>query len=220
MVTSTNTNLFGHSDLTTAQALSGFILFGGSDVTATSDGTNPTALSSILNPTLANNGGLTQTNALVADSPAVDALTTGCPLTNFTDRDQRGVPRPQDGNNDGASFCDIGAFERVRPGTVTCNGLPATIVGIGAAETINGTPGPDVIQGAGGNDVIRGLAGDDVICGGSGNDQLFGGPGNDRLFGDAGTDQLNGELDFDRCDGGSPATGDTAANCEQSSNVP
>lgn len=51
---------------------------------------------------LANNGGLTLTHALAADSPArnADPTNTGCP--NY---DQRGVLRPQD------SACDIGAFE-------------------------------------------------------------------------------------------------------------
>ena len=46
------------------------------------------------------------------------------------------------------------------------------------------------------------------------------GPGDDRLFGGGDTDRLAGELGFDRCDGGSPATGDTAASCERVSNVP
>jgi CSLREA domain-containing protein len=50
---------------------------------------------------LADNGGTTQTHALLAGSPAIDAGTnTGCPAT-----DQRGVARPYGG------FCDIGAFE-------------------------------------------------------------------------------------------------------------
>ncbi len=50
---------------------------------------------------LADNGGLTQTHALLAGSPAIDAGTnTGCPAT-----DQRGVARPQN------TTCDIGAFE-------------------------------------------------------------------------------------------------------------
>ncbi len=50
---------------------------------------------------LADNGGPTDTMALPASSPAVDAGTnTGCPPT-----DQRGVARPQ------LARCDIGAFE-------------------------------------------------------------------------------------------------------------
>jgi uncharacterized protein (UPF0333 family) len=52
---------------------------------------------------LANNGGPTQTHALLPGSPAIDAGTnTGCPAT-----DQRGVPRPQ------GAACDIGAYEAV-----------------------------------------------------------------------------------------------------------
>ena len=65
-------NLFGHSALTNAQAFSGFTP-GPSDITATSDGTDPTPLANILAP-LANNGGPTQTHALVAGSPAIDAV--------------------------------------------------------------------------------------------------------------------------------------------------
>jgi hypothetical protein len=70
-------------------------------------------LPNILNPTLANNGGPTQTHALVPGSPAIDAGGTDCtdatgaPLTT----DQRGKPRPVDGNGDGTPACDIGAFE-------------------------------------------------------------------------------------------------------------
>lgn len=51
---------------------------------------------------LANNGGPTDTRALLSGSLAIDAaLNTGCPPT-----DQRGVARPQ------GTRCDIGAFER------------------------------------------------------------------------------------------------------------
>jgi hypothetical protein len=55
---------------------------------------------------LANKGGRTETMALLAGSPAIDAggtPATGCPAT-----DQRGVPRPQ------GPACDIGAFEVVK----------------------------------------------------------------------------------------------------------
>lgn len=56
---------------------------------------------------LADNGGPTSTHALLGGSPAIDAGDAGqCPET-----DQRGVPRSEDGDLDGAAACDIGAFE-------------------------------------------------------------------------------------------------------------
>jgi hypothetical protein len=58
---------------------------------------------------LANNGGETDTLALVAGSPAIDAGTSeGCPAT-----DQRGVARPV------GSACDIGAYEYQPPAPTT-----------------------------------------------------------------------------------------------------
>jgi hypothetical protein len=56
---------------------------------------------------LANNGGPTQTQAIGAGSPAVDAGGTaaqGCPAT-----DQRGLSRPDESADNGS--CDIGAYE-------------------------------------------------------------------------------------------------------------
>jgi hypothetical protein len=56
---------------------------------------------------LANNGGPTNTHALLPGSPAIDAAPNdGCPGT-----DQRGVRRPRDGDGDGTAGCDMGAYE-------------------------------------------------------------------------------------------------------------
>jgi len=50
---------------------------------------------------LAGNGGFTQTQALLPNSPAINkGDNSACPAT-----DQRGIARPQGGT------CDIGAFE-------------------------------------------------------------------------------------------------------------
>lgn len=58
---------------------------------------------------LADNGGPTQTRALLSGSPAIDAGDNGaCPAT-----DQRGVARPQDGDRNGSAICDVGAYEFV-----------------------------------------------------------------------------------------------------------
>ncbi len=74
---------------------------------------------------LQNNGGLTLTHALVVgllpslSSPAIDAGSGNSCLP----RDQRGTPRPLDGNSDGTARCDIGAFEASGLGLVLTRGI-------------------------------------------------------------------------------------------------
>ena len=108
-----NYNVFGRSDITNNRAFAYSFTPGATDVTATSNGTQPTALANILDTTLTNNGGPTNTHALVAGSPAVDlgpsAACTAAPVNGV---DQRGDPRNVDGNaTAGANECDAGAFE-------------------------------------------------------------------------------------------------------------
>jgi hypothetical protein len=90
------------------------------------------------------NGGSTDTFALAATSPAVDAIPSGAPGCSGTD--QRDVSRPQ-----GAS-CDIGAYEQFEPiegqqfttvvGSVESGTASATI-NWGDGSSSAGTPGID-----------------------------------------------------------------------------
>lgn len=69
---------------------------------------------------LHDNGGPTLTHALLWNSPAIDLGDNNqCPST-----DQRGMPRPIDGNMDGNPVCDIGSYEliSVSPTLVTISG--------------------------------------------------------------------------------------------------
>jgi len=72
---------------------------------------------------LKNNKGTTKTHALLYNSPAVDtgdgcvllpSGSGGCLATPLT-TDQRGLLRPDDGDNNGTSLVDIGAYERQKP---------------------------------------------------------------------------------------------------------
>jgi parallel beta-helix repeat protein len=71
--------------------------------------------------TLANNGGQTQTHALLSGSPAIDhGNNTGAPAT-----DQRGFNRTIDGDANGSAITDIGAFEKNAPNQAPINSVPA-----------------------------------------------------------------------------------------------
>ncbi|MGB7951982.1 MAG: choice-of-anchor Q domain-containing protein, partial [Candidatus Binatia bacterium] len=79
----------------------------------TVNGSAPTVASPLLGP-LQNNGGPTQTHALLAGSPAIDAGSPGGCQDQFgalVVKDQRGFRRTVDGNRDGTARCDIGAVE-------------------------------------------------------------------------------------------------------------
>jgi hypothetical protein len=88
---------------------------------------------------LANNGGSTQTHALLGDSPAIDAAgSAACTAAPVNGRDQRGVGRPQ------GVACDMGSFELV--------GVPAppptvAALAINASGTVDKNSGVAYVTG-------------------------------------------------------------------------
>ncbi|MEX0800812.1 MAG: right-handed parallel beta-helix repeat-containing protein [Dehalococcoidia bacterium] len=88
----------------------------------------------LLDPLALNAPGSTQTHALLAGSPAIDtADDTACPAS-----DQRGVARPQDGDDDGTAICDVGAFE-LEPAVPTPTPTPQPA---GQTPTVTATATP------------------------------------------------------------------------------
>ena len=196
------------------------------------DGTSSSNAGAGLDPGgLRDNGGPTQTIALVAGSGAIDrGIEAVCAdATTVNGRDQRGEPRPRDGDADGDARCDIGAFE-LNLISLICRGRVANISvsnntvfggpdsGTPYTGTLRGTNGNDVIVGTDANDSIDGARGNDLICGGAGRDTLRGAQGSDRLFGEGGRDRLVGGPGRDLCDGGTGR--DTASGCERIRRIP
>ncbi|NNC75708.1 MAG: CSLREA domain-containing protein, partial [Acidimicrobiia bacterium] len=69
---------------------------------------------------LADNGGFTQTHAIGASSPAIDAGDDTVCVGPDNNTDQRGEPRPIDYEQDTTGpFCDIGAYEEAAPSSPT-----------------------------------------------------------------------------------------------------
>src|SRR5947209_787510 len=79
---------------------------------------------------LQDNGGPTDTHALLTGNPAIDGGESACPTGTEPTTDQRGIARPQ-------GKCDVGAFEVVKSANlaVTMSGSPRT-VGQGAPSGI------------------------------------------------------------------------------------
>jgi hypothetical protein len=95
---------------------------------------------------LSANGGLTRTHLPQADGPAVDlGDPSGCtrPDGGALDMDQRGAPRPADGNGDGTVACDVGSTE-LEPAptatpTPTLTATPTATPTSGATFTVTAT---------------------------------------------------------------------------------
>jgi CSLREA domain-containing protein len=126
-----------------------------------------------------------RTNELATTSPAVDHV----PAASCDDEtagglllseDQRGFPRPHDGDGDTTADCDAGSYE-----LYPCRGDGATTIGTAGNDVMQGTTGADVIALLGGDDSYNANSGADKICGEAGDDSLNGSGGNDEIDGGA-----------------------------------
>ncbi len=115
---------------------------------ASSDAEGDIHVDPLLGP-LQDNGGPTETHALLPGSPAIDAGSNEF----CTGLDQRGFVRPTDGNGDFVPVCDIGAFEAFSTlatptATATRTGTPPTSTSsptptetpLGPSPTVTTTP--------------------------------------------------------------------------------
>ncbi len=142
--TVTNSIMANSTGLNCGVSNTGVIANGGDDISddsscglGSSTGANGDTIGDNVNPLLdtsglQNNGGPTDTIALQATSPAVNAV----PVANCLPTDQRGDPRPDPSDKSGA--CDIGAFESV---DVLASPTPTSTATPSATATATDTSG-------------------------------------------------------------------------------
>jgi len=102
---------------------------------------------------LQNNGGPTETHALLVGSPAIDACID---CTVYIDQringlqletDQRGYGRPVDGDYDGVAYCDVGAYEKQPPVGGIVEPVDPLELGATSAESSAGASSINVVIG-------------------------------------------------------------------------
>ena len=122
--------------------------------TSTLVGTSANPIDPKLSP-LQNNGGATFTNALIGDSPAINAGNNALISAGII-TDQRGA-----------------GFNRISEGTVDIGALEFNgLNGSTGADNLVGNNYPDIINAQAGNDTITGNQGNDILTGGGGKDKF------------------------------------------------
>src|SRR5215203_3746228 len=138
----TNTDVDFVNDTTNTFVSKGYNLIGDGNATGAF---NQTGVADPGLGALADNGGPTQTHALLTGRPAIDKgpPSTSCPPP---DTDQRGVTRPQDGDADATPVCDIGSFELFKKGST--NQIAAVVTYDAATDIATLNPTNNLKRGA------------------------------------------------------------------------
>ncbi len=162
------------------------------------EGTVTNAFTGMTSGALADNGGPTETVAILAGGGADDGGQSGALPPDFLDLDG-------DANTFEDLPLDATGGPRVLGGQLDIGAVAVelmTVYGTPGDDTLAGVAARDIIDGLAGNDVIDGMGGDDTLIGGVGEDTLDGGDGDDSLTGDASADVLNGGIGEDTLHGG------------------